>query len=106
MWNDIKKVLPPLCGNGEKDFVLAYHSRWGIGVAWFWGDEEGLKEEGDEYLDNKYLCTFQFIKRKPGRYSEIDVEEYTDIFEGSSPFPNEGTITHWMPLPKMPENRE
>lgn len=101
-WISIKEQTPPCCGNGTLSYVLAYHTVFGVGVAWFWKLDEGVIEEAEEDFKDKYICTAEFIKDKNDGNWSIDTEQDIDIFENSPHFHNLGTITHWMPLPKEP----
>lgn len=102
-WISIKDRLPECDGNNELPFVMAYHTIYGIGVAWFWKfDCEGGVEELEEKFHDKYICSAEFIfSKKDGNYC-IQNEQDIDIFENSPHFYNLGTITHWMPLPQPP----
>ncbi len=101
-WIDIKKELPPCDGNKELSFAIAYHSIYGVGVAWFHILDKGCVEEMEEDFEDTYICSAHFIKNTvDGNYC-IDDEEEIDIFENSPHFKNLGTITHWMPLPEPP----
>ena len=102
-WISVKDKLPPCDGNNQLSFSLAYHSIYGVGVAWFHVLDEGQIEELEEDFHDKYLCTAHFISnRLDGNYC-IDNEEGIYIFENSPHFRNLGTVTHWMPLPEPPK---
>lgn len=105
-WINIKEKLPPNDAHRTIPYVLALHSRHGVGVAWFWRYDEGdgIIEELEEESMDKYICSAHFIKPElDGNYC-IDDEDNIDIFENSPHFKNLGTITHWMPLPKHPKD--
>jgi hypothetical protein len=102
-WISVKNEFPPFSSNGKYPFVLAYHTIYGIGVAWFWILEDMREELEDDFKD-KYLCSCQFIKNIPdGNYS-IDDDDDIDIFMKSPHFKNLGTVTHWQPLPSPPKD--
>lgn len=105
-WMDIKNFLPPLEERGicEKEFILAFHTIHGIGVAWFWKFDEGMIEILEEDFHDKYLCSCQFIKNKLDGNWSIDDEDKIDIFLNSPHFWNLGTVSHWMNLPAKPMN--
>lgn len=90
----------------DKDsFVIAYHTIHGIGVAWIWKFDEGTIEELEEDFKDKYICSYEFIKpEKDGNFC-IDNDEPDDVFEHSPHFKNLGTLTHWMPFPKPPTEK-
>lgn len=98
-WIDIKKKLPPYDNNGNGEYCLAFHTRYGVGVAWFNKFEDGEKEEMEEDFDDEYICSCHFIKNKLDGNDCIDDETDIDIFMRSPHFTNLGTVTHWMPLP-------
>lgn len=106
-WISVKDGLP--CNvearDCERDFVLAYHTIFGVGVAWFWvfEEEEWPRTELEEDFKDRYICSCQFIKSRPDGNYCIDEEDDIDIFEHSPHFFNLGTVTHWMPLPKPPK---
>jgi len=104
-WISIKERLPLYQGSREHSFVLAFHTVYGVGVAWFWVLED-FREELEEEFKDKYLCSCQFIKKKPDGNYCIDDDDDIDIFVNSPHFRNLGTITHWMPLPKPPDKME
>lgn len=101
-WISVKEVPLPSCKENEEEFVLAYHTIYGIGVAWFFvlESERSLLEEE---FEDKYICSCQFIKNSLDGNRCIDDEDDIDIFEHSPHFSNLGTVTHWMPLPHPPE---
>jgi hypothetical protein len=101
-WISVKNKLPPCRGDNKQSFVLAYHTIYGIGVAWFWILED-FREEFEEDFKDKYLCSCQFIKNIPDGNYCIDDDSDIDIFERSPHFKNLGTVTHWMPLPQPPK---
>lgn len=100
-WIDIKEECPPI-SRLRKPFVLAYHTTFGVGTAWFFSVEEdeieNWKKEG-----LKYICSCDFIQSIEDHRGLPDVEECIDIFESPSKFSNIGTVTHWMRLPLPPE---
>ena len=104
-WIDIRIKKPPRCANYTIPYVLAYHSIYGIGVAWFWDFEEDKdqREMLEEEFKDKYICSARFIKNKVDGNYGIDDEDFIDIFEHSPHFFNLGTITHWQPLPPSPK---
>lgn len=103
-WISVKNKLPDTIENQERAFVLAYHTIYGVGVAWFWifSEGEGIREELEEDFKDKYICSCHFIKNKVDGNHCIDSEDDIDIFENSPHFSNLGTITHWMSLPEFP----
>lgn len=102
-WISVKDRLPPCDGNRDLPYVLAYHTIYEVGVAWFWQLDGSLVEDMEEDTGDKYLCSGHFIKNiLDGNYC-IDDDDDIDIFENSPHFRNLGTITHWMPLPKPPK---
>jgi Protein of unknown function (DUF551) len=103
-WINIKDKLPPCRLDNTHEYVLAYHTLYGVGVAWFWILED-IREELEEDFNDKYFCSCQFIKNKPDGNYCIDDDSDIDIFERVH-FSNLGVVTHWMPLPKMPENED
>jgi hypothetical protein len=104
VWISIKEKTPPTSIEKELPFVIALHSVYGVGVAWFWKfqDGDGIKEELEEEFEDKYLCSCHFIKNTVDGNDCIDEEDDIDIFENDPHFPNLGTVTHWMPLPDAP----
>jgi len=98
-WISLKDEIPLLHGNGNLEFCLAYHSVYGVGVAWFW---KFNNEELQNDPEGNYLCSCQFIKNKLDGNYLIEDEYDIDIFENSPFFHNLGTVTHWMPLPEPP----
>lgn len=104
-WVSVKDRVPPSSIDNKQSFVLAHHTVYGVGVAWFWQfeDGDGIKEELEESFKDKYICSCQFIKSKLDANSCIDDERDIDIFEHSPEFKNLGTVTHWMPLPEAPK---
>jgi hypothetical protein len=100
-WIRVKRILPPLSTGHKVPFVLAYHTIFGIGTAWFYraedDDVEEWKEEGLEYI-----CSCDFIKSTERDGGLPDVEEFIDIFACSPHCKNIGTVTHWMELPSIP----
>jgi hypothetical protein len=104
-WINIKKQLPPLeedQGRAEKEFILAFHTIHGIGVAWFWRFDEDEIERLEEEFGDKYVCSAEFIMNKTDGNYCIASEDDIDIFMHSPHFYNLGTITHWMLLPQPP----
>ena len=107
-WISVKEKLPPMSWDEREEYVLAFHSIHGVGVAWFCKLEGDIVEEMEEDLRDKYLCSFQFLKNRLDADYQVDsVDTYssdadTDIFERSPHFPNLGTVTHWMELPTNP----
>lgn len=105
-WISVKDQMPPFleCHNSHTSYLLAYHTVFGVGVAWFWKFKygDGIKEELEEDFKDRYLCSCHFIKNKTDGNDLIDDERDIDIFEHSPDFINLGTVTHWMPLPEAP----
>lgn len=102
-WISIKRE-PPICDLGEehKTYTLAYHTIFGVGVAWFYKLDEGFVEEMENDFKDKYIISCRFVKNKlDGNYG-IDDEDEIDIFQLSPHFSNLGTVTHWMQLPNPP----
>jgi hypothetical protein len=102
-WISIEEKIPPYKDHGHYPYVLAYHTIFEVGVAWFWVDEEA-REELEEGFLSKYLCSCHFIKNIQDDNYCIDYDDEIDIFEGNVHFKNLGTITHWMPLPSPPSD--
>ena len=106
-WINVKDELPSMVCLRNVDpqpcFVLAYHTTFGVGVAWFYdlSRDNGHHELEEEYGD-KYIGSCSFIKSQEDGNYEIASEEEIDIFEHSPHFRNLGTVTHWMPLPADP----
>lgn len=109
-WYKIIDDMPPLEEDKGEDghcYVLAYHTIYGIGVAWFWKfKNDGIDEQLEEDFKDKYLGSCGFIKNVMDGNFLVDVEEDIDIFEHSPHFHNLGTVTHWMPLPAVPEGKK
>lgn len=107
-WISVKDRLPHTIDNGDRtpEYVLAYHTIYGVGVAWFWVFEENEypRIELEEDFKDKYICSCQFIKNKVDGDCCIDAEDDIDIFEHSPHFYNLGTVSYWMPLPKPPKD--
>lgn len=106
-WISIEAQLPPFHDEGsgqQKSYVLAVHSIYGVGVAWFYQlEHHQIEEELSAIPGNIYYCSCQFIKNElDGNYS-IDDESNIDIFKKPL-FSNLGTVTHWMPLPEPPND--
>ncbi len=97
-WINIKEKFPDF----EEEFALAYHTVYGIGVAWFWRFEEDISENLEEDFKDKYIGSCHFIKNKYDGNCQIDDESDIDIFLRSPHFNNEGTVLYWMPLPDKP----
>jgi hypothetical protein len=105
-WNKVSEKIPPCNGNNELPFLMAYHSIYGVGVAWFHILDAGSVEELEEEYHDKYLCSAHFVKnRLNGNYC-IDDDDEIDIFQNSPEFINLGTITHWANVPKPPKDGE
>lgn len=107
-WTNIRDFLPPLQEEGqsmcEQEFILAFHTTHGVGVAWFWKFDQDMIEKLEEECHDKYLCSCQFIKNKLNGDWIIDDEDGIDIFLSSPHFWNLGTVSHWMNLPETPSN--
>ena len=102
-WIDVKKTLPPCCGNRTLPYVLAYHTVHRVGVAWFWKfEDDGIVEELEEEFEDNYICSCHFIFNMVSGNYGIQYEDDIDIFARSPHFFNLGTVTHWMPLPSQP----
>lgn len=101
LWIPIVQAIPPLEDKGHESFVLAFHSEYGVGVAWFYRLDEGSIQEMEEATDHKYLCSANFVKNKTDGDYQVDTEDDIDIYDCGSLFPG-GTITHWMSLPSSP----
>jgi len=98
-WISIKEILPPH-DEVRSAFVLASHTIYGVGVAWFWVSHDDFVEELERSFRDKYLCSCQFIMNMLDDDFGIDSEDDIDVFEHSPHFRNLGTVTHWMPLPQ------
>lgn len=102
-WISVKKTLPPTDAMWRVPYVLAFHSVFGVGVANFWVlYHDGMKSY-EKTFNDKYICSFCFIKPLK-EYVPDDAVDFheDDIFEKGPHFKNLGTITHWMPLPETP----
>ena len=103
-WISVKDRIPE-CSIDDEEFVIAFHTVHGVGVAYPWMFEEYIREELEEEFRSKYLFSAHFIKnKKDGNYC-IDDEDNIDIFEDDPIFQNLGSITYWMPLPATPEKK-
>lgn len=104
-WINVFKKLPNL---DKQDWdiepVLAYHNIYGIGIGFFYKTDEGLIEEIEEDYNTKYLCSVDFIKNKLDGNMMPEIDDRCDILKDGFYFPNLGTVTHWMPLPKPPKD--
>jgi len=104
-WISVKEKLPPWIRNERDEFVIAYHTIYGVGVCWFWKYEEDTISELEEDFKDKYICSCHFIKSKLDENYSIDEDnDDLDVFENSPHFINLGTVTHWMPLPEPPKD--
>lgn len=103
-WISLKDKLPPNSDHYDIPFVLAYHTVFGCGVAWFYTAEDGQKEMLEEDYGSKYIISCHFIKNKYDGNHSIDDEDFIDIFEDSPRFLNLGTVTHWCEFPEQPKD--
>jgi len=103
-WIDIKNQLPILNeGNFSDPFVLVLHSVHGLGLAQFFRIScDGLIEELEEDYQSKYVCSVNMIIARLDGNGFAETDNDINIFESGAHFKNLGTITHWMPLPKIP----
>lgn len=102
-WISIKDKIPPCRVDREQPYVLAYHTIYGVGVAWFWVFDDDTKNELEEDFNSKYLCSCEFIKTIPDGNYFPETDHDVDIFENLICFSNLGTVTHWMELPSPPK---
>jgi len=104
IWIPITQAIPPLEDRNHESFVLAFHSEYGVGVAWFYRLDEGCIQEMEEATEHRYLCSASFVKNKTDGDYLVDLEDDIDIFDCGALF-GEGTVTHWMSLPSPPYPR-
>ncbi len=108
-WISVKEISRLPSSAMDLPYSLLFHTLDGVGVGWIWRyEEEWVIEQAEEEYQDKYICTFNFIKNKLDGNNILDIDEIFgepehDVFEHSPHFPNIGTVTHWMPLPKPPK---
>ena len=102
-WISIKDQKPSV-ENDDQCFVLAYHTIYGVGIARFYALNQDVIEEDEESLKDKYVISCDFVKNRYDEDFLVDTEDEIDIFYKDPHFINLGTVTHWMPFPKLTEN--
>lgn len=105
-WIKITDKIPPCDDDNELPYCLAYHTIYGVGVAWFYVHNEGYVSDIEEDFKDKYLCSCEFVKSKKDADWSIDSDNDIDIMYKGDILGNLGTVTHWMPLPENPISKD